>query len=651
MKRLLIKTVGTTTESENPIGEIEPPRKRRRLKRHLALVLLCAGVSAIAVIPFFFMGRSENGERATGLRMPTTHDMFLHYDQMRSFYEGLRAGEVYPRWEADTNRGFGAPTTSYYPPGVYYVTAAMYEATGDWVRGLALTQLLMMMGSGAAMYVYGRRVMSRWAAAAAMMAYVAGPYHLIDQYQRGAIAELMGFIFMPLMMWGAEELMEGKASKARIEDEPASESESSESKSSESKSSESKSSESESKEREASEGRRREWGRRMRGIAVLGASYGGFVWTHPPTAYQFSLGIGIYVLMMSVSRREWKGLVRVGLGMMLGLGLAAAYILPAAVEQDFISKEYITTSWPYHNTYVFVHQLFNYDSYADFFKRIDAMWILGSLVIAIAGTALLMFRREAAGPDSRLRLRVILWIILGCFASFMMHKVSRPIGELIPKIEIGVFTWRMLAITTLVVSLLTGACAQVAIQAMREKQKNTLAVCSSLCMLILIGGALFSVAFVVAPVTRAAIFVPEEEHMNPAMVPTTAAGDIQEWPDDAPPAELAEDNGEAVIERWEPEHRVIRVDLYAKDQLWIRTFNFPGWTATVDGRPAQIRTGEELADIQIDMEPGSHEARLDFLDTPIRRKSEKATIASFVLLIAIIIAPLFARPQAAESAR
>ncbi|HJQ25560.1 MAG TPA: hypothetical protein VKA60_16690, partial [Blastocatellia bacterium] len=82
-------------------------------------------LSTIAVVPFFFMGQPESGT-ASGLRMPATHDMFLHFDQMRSFYEGLSSGAVYPRWEADSNRGFGAATPSFYPPGVYYLTAGCY---------------------------------------------------------------------------------------------------------------------------------------------------------------------------------------------------------------------------------------------------------------------------------------------------------------------------------------------------------------------------------------------------------------------------------------------------------------------------------------------------------------------------------------------
>ena len=201
------KIVETTTKSEKLADEIARPQGIKRLKARLAVLLLCVGLSAIVVIPFFFMGRAEDGQSATGLRMPTTHDMFLHYDQMRSFYAGLSAGEVYPRWEEDTNRGFGAPTTSYYPPGIYYLTSAFYALSGDWVKALLGSQLLMMVMSAGALYWYSRRVMSRAAAVAAMVAYVVGPYHLIDQYQRGAIAEFMGFIFMPYILFGVYDLM------------------------------------------------------------------------------------------------------------------------------------------------------------------------------------------------------------------------------------------------------------------------------------------------------------------------------------------------------------------------------------------------------------------------------------------------------------
>src|SRR5204862_6918502 len=125
----------------------------------LLIALACIVLSAVAVVPFFFMGQSETGAGTFELRMPTTHDMFLQWDQMKSFYNGLAAGEVYPRWEEDTDRGFGAPTTSYYPPGVYYLTSLCFVIARDWTRALLDANLLMMIAAAAFLYIYARQSM------------------------------------------------------------------------------------------------------------------------------------------------------------------------------------------------------------------------------------------------------------------------------------------------------------------------------------------------------------------------------------------------------------------------------------------------------------------------------------------------------------
>src|SRR5262249_46848524 len=111
-------TIDTATNSK-------PESGRHRLAKKLGVISLFLIVSGIAVVPYFFMGEPDEEQDQTrwSLRMPDTHDIFLHYDQMKSFYTGLRAGEIYPRWEVETNRGFGAPTTCFYPPAIYYVTS------------------------------------------------------------------------------------------------------------------------------------------------------------------------------------------------------------------------------------------------------------------------------------------------------------------------------------------------------------------------------------------------------------------------------------------------------------------------------------------------------------------------------------------------
>ncbi|MFL6277118.1 MAG: hypothetical protein ACJ74G_18195, partial [Blastocatellia bacterium] len=384
----------------------------------------------------------------------------------------------------------------------------------------------------------------------------------------------------------------------------------------------------------------------------------------------FSLGFGVAMLVLAVVRREWRGLLRVGMGLGLGVALAAAYILPAVLEQNLIHKDYILTSWPYHNTYVFVHDIFNAANFVDFYRRINWLWALGLALTILCGAALLLAdkRRGALPADgstkgirrlfayverdgllsAALKQRVVMWTTLGLFVSLMMHKISRPLGQHIPKIEIGIFTWRMLAMTTLVTALLAGACWQAASQALGQQRKSVSRVLASLSMIILIGGAAFSLFSVCLPVTRADVFVPEAEHMNPATLPATAP-DPYELPDDAPPVELAEDNGEVFVEKWEPQHRVIRAELTEADQLWIRTFNFPGWTATVDGKSAEIITGEEFGDIEINLAVGHHEVRLDFLDTPIRRRAARVTLITIAMIVLMMAASLLLRLKRSDA--
>src|SRR5205085_5778315 len=186
----------------------------------------------------------------------------------------------------------------YYPPGVYYLTSTCYALLRDWTGALLGTHLLMMLLSGLALYGYARQVMSRFAAAVAMSAYVLGPYHLLDQYQRGALAELLGFIWMPLMLLAGERLMErerrGEGARGRGGEEELNESR-----------------EGDKGEREAGGWR----GEKVWWVVVLGMSYGAFIWSHPPTAYQFSLGYAVAMAVLALVRREWRGLVWIGGGL------------------------------------------------------------------------------------------------------------------------------------------------------------------------------------------------------------------------------------------------------------------------------------------------------------------------------------------------
>jgi hypothetical protein len=148
---------------------------------------------------------------------------------------------------------------------------------------------------------------------------------------------------------------------------------------------------------------------------------------------------------------------------------------------------------------------------------------------------------------------------------------------------------------------------------------------------------------VARPMIDAVVFEPDPEHLNWATIPSSAPADPIELPDDVAQAELAtEDNGDAVVEQWKPEHRVVRAEPQDDDELRIRTFNFPGWTATIDGKQVPIRSSQELGNIELDVPAGTHQVTLDFRDTKVRRTFRIVTLCSFVVLMGLCLAP-FAR--------
>jgi hypothetical protein len=622
----MMETETKTRAKDLPAGSASV-RASREWPARLLVALLGLVASVIAAVPFFFMGDVPPA-RSFELRMPVTHDMHLHLEQMKSFYTGLEAGEVYPRWEEDTNRGFGAPTTSYYPPAIYYLTSSMYRITRDWIQALLGANLLMTLAAAAAIYIYARQVMGRAAAATAMVAYLFLPYRVVDQYQRGALAEMLGFIWMPLILLFAERMFnDRKQSTIRSQV--------------------------------------------LLNTAGLALSLSAFLWSHPPTAYQFLMGFAVFVCILAFMRKDARGLLTVGGATLLGVALSAAYLYPAFAEQDFIRREYVSDTWPYHSTYVFVHDLPFSGQHRGFFNLIDSIWIFYAVAIAAGAIVLIALRPKSLESCEGLKQRALLWVIMGALATFMMTRASEPIGRLIPKIDIGVFTWRMLSISTLVVALVAGTFVQAAANAVRLKRRREVTSFALLALLLTLGGAAFTVASVWGPMFRAPVFAPASEHINYAMIPKNAPEDPNEYPL-VRQAELAANNGQVQVERWDPEHRSIRVLLDRPDRLLIRTFNFPGWSATVDGESVtitngralrvemgererllirdlgpdsekevaeQARThvgGEELGDIVIDLSEGAHQVRLDYLDTPARRTGRIISMVSGFLTLAVI---------------
>jgi hypothetical protein len=127
---------------------------------------------------------------------------FLH-----QFNKAIEDGVWYPRWAPDFAFGYGYPFFNIYGPLSSYAGEGLHLAGLDVVTSVKVVFGLSAILSGLTMYLFGRRLLGRPAGLIAALVYVYLPYHLFDLYVRAALAESVGFVFVPLVLWGFYEAM------------------------------------------------------------------------------------------------------------------------------------------------------------------------------------------------------------------------------------------------------------------------------------------------------------------------------------------------------------------------------------------------------------------------------------------------------------
>jgi hypothetical protein len=207
----------------------------------------------------------------------------------RGFIDGLSEGRFYPRWVAESNRGHGAPTFLYYPPGVYYLVAAAHLVTQDLLAALRATGVLLAALSGIAFVVAARRWAGLRAAAFGAAVYLALPYHLLDLYERFALAEFGAFVWYPLVFACADRLLDGPSRRAWI---------------------------------------------------ALALCYAALVFTHLVSGFMLAFVLVPYLGVRAAREGCWPRLVPFGAAIALGLACSAVFVLPVFAERDEIQMEY-----------------------------------------------------------------------------------------------------------------------------------------------------------------------------------------------------------------------------------------------------------------------------------------------------------------------
>lgn len=237
---------------------------------------LFALVAIAVMMPTFLFGPGDS------------HSVAYNFMWTSQFGTEMAQGNLYPRWLPHSFEGLGSPTFYFYPPLAYWI-AGGFDAIGfSTLAAINIAGFLVLTLSGFTMHMW---LASRatWPRLGAIL-YMVAPYHLMDFYVRGALAEFTAFIWLPLIALGIARLPE------------------------------------------------------RRGVAMLALSYAALILTHLPVA----MLTGIFLIAPLGLHRVWRDrqtLLPLASAGVLALGLASFYLLPALTLQDKISSDLLWTAW------------------------------------------------------------------------------------------------------------------------------------------------------------------------------------------------------------------------------------------------------------------------------------------------------------------
>src|SRR3989344_3976991 len=124
----------------------------------------------------------------------------LHIGWLYQMHQTLMSGKIPPRFVPDLSFGFGYPLFNFVFPLPFYLAELLHVfglSLVDSIKGLFLLTITM---SAIFMYLLLREFIKPPLSLFGAILYVYTPYRALDLYIRGAIGEILSFVFLPLII-------------------------------------------------------------------------------------------------------------------------------------------------------------------------------------------------------------------------------------------------------------------------------------------------------------------------------------------------------------------------------------------------------------------------------------------------------------------
>jgi hypothetical protein len=538
--------------------------------RIFPLPLLVVMATAFLVILPFFF-----------LGNPSGHDFEFHVNSWMEVLGQWRQGIIYPRWAALAQYGYGEARFIFYPP-ISWTLGASLGVFLPWrvVPGAYIWLALTL--SGCSMFLLARRWLGYRDAIFAAALYAANPYYIVIVYWRSAFAELLAGALLPLLLLSALRLEQDEA-------EPA-----------------------------------------LPLVLIVTAAW----LTNIPAAIILNYSLVLLILILAILRRSPKLLLRGGLAVLLGAGLAAFFLVPAAYEQKWVNiAEALSPGVRPQDNFLFKnisdidHNRFN------LFVSVIATAEMIVLVIAA------FFSRPWRRQQPQAWWTLFGWALVSTLLNF---SFTVWLWDYLPELRYLQLPWRWLLCLNLTFALFVT-------MASRRWLVRALICLSMLAVIIFVGHRVQTpwwekaedLTQMLNAQRSGAGYEGTDEYVP-------VGGDPYEIKQDAPWVTLNDtllpsvQSSRIQIQQWDAESRSFTADLAQPSQLVLRLFNYPAWHVEVNARAVTTATRAVTGQMLIPLQAGHNLVRITFSRTWDRTVGAIISATTALFLGAFV---LFIRPK------
>ncbi len=501
----------------------------------------------------------------------------------------VKDNQIPCRWVPDMGYGYGYPQFNYYAPTPYYIMEGFHLLGVSFLDSVKMGFILSVLASAAGMYLLGSSLWGRLGGVVSSLLYVYAPYRAVNMYVRGAMGELWGIAFFPIILWASRKVLQGD----------------------------------------------------KKSILWLALSLAGLFTSHNISSLIFIPIIIVWVIFQykdlyhSPILKGGRELKNFSISIIWGFILSAFFIIPAWFEKDLVHVETLLSGYfNYLAHFVGISQMLfsSYWGYGtsqigafdEIFLGVGLIyWLLPLLVL------LVLFLRK----KKELKLTLFL-VILGWGSLFFIHPRSVWFWNNIGIFAYLQFPWRLLSLATLFFSIAGGAIASLI---PKRKSVRFYTVITTIAVLYIFYASFFQ--------PEKWLNIDDQEQFSGKQWEQQQTISIYDFlPIDAikPPSEKAPQQpfiieGKVDIAKgkkgtnWQ-EWQVIVNSESARIQLPL--YYFPNWQVRVDENIVEFNYDNELGLITFSVDKGEHKIVAKLIDTPIRSFSN---IASMIGLISIPI--------------